>query len=116
MRERDLFIAEFARMRDNESRRQLKEVIEWLGASKRTTIDHAEFSRRRKLVLGTGRWLLEHDKVINWINPQVVPPSSVLWINGIMGAGKSAKLSVCSIFLMSDRQDDSSFSNSRSMQ
>jgi hypothetical protein len=85
--DRDTISAEFERIQKSETRRKCIEVIAWFGASKSTTSDHERFRRTRKVVPSSGHWLLGHEKVENWINPDVIPTSSILWISGTMGIG-----------------------------
>lgn len=68
-----------------EERSKYLQVLEWFSAARSTQEDHEEFRRARSQ--GTGDWILKEEKVRNWLEVDV-PESSILWINGIPGAGK----------------------------
>lgn len=59
-------------------------VSEWFSASPSTSEDQRVFGGTR--IKGSGDWILKDAKVQNWIEPET-PISSMLWLNGIPGAG-----------------------------
>jgi hypothetical protein len=63
------------------------EVLEWFSAAQSTLLDHDGFRRLRKQYAGSGEWILQDEKVQNWMKLET-PVSSVLWMNAIPGAGK----------------------------
>jgi hypothetical protein len=73
-----------------EEDRKYLAVLEWLSGANSTVLDHYTFRGRRTEYAGSGDWILKHEKVQNWMEPDT-PESSVLWINGIPGAGITAK-------------------------
>jgi hypothetical protein len=61
-------------------------VLTWFCAAQSTVSDHDNFRVARNPCSGSGGWILKHEKVQNWM--EMDPPmSSMLWINGIPGAG-----------------------------
>ncbi|KAL5330616.1 hypothetical protein ACEPPN_000135 [Leptodophora sp. 'Broadleaf-Isolate-01'] len=74
-----------------EERSKYLQVLEWFSAARSTQEDHEEFRRARSQ--GTGDWILKEEKVRNWLEVDV-PESSILWINGIPGAGKTILASI----------------------
>ncbi|XDG08565.1 hypothetical protein ABKA04_008180 [Annulohypoxylon sp. FPYF3050] len=72
-------------------------VMQWIAAS-RFILDHeALCSIREEQFKDTNRrtaqWVLQHDELKAWIASQV-PKSSILWLSGIAGVGKSILTSV----------------------
>lgn len=60
-------------------------VLNWFSAAQ-TASDHENFCRTRNSYVGSGDWILKHEKIQNW--KEMDPPiSSILWLNGIPGAG-----------------------------
>jgi hypothetical protein len=90
----DRIFAEFERIQNSETQRKCREVIAWFGASMSTTLDHERFRSTRNVVPSSGHWLLGHEKVENWINPDIIPTSSILWISGTMGIGMFAPVTL----------------------
>ncbi|TVY15598.1 Vegetative incompatibility protein HET-E-1 [Lachnellula arida] len=66
-------------------------VLQWLSAAPSTLEDHNTFHGIR--CNGSGDWILKHEKVQNWRELET-PVSSILWLNGIPGAGKTILASV----------------------
>jgi hypothetical protein len=61
-------------------------VLNWFCAAQSTASDHDNFRAARSPCSRSGEWILKHEKVQNW--RELDPPiSSILWINGIPGAG-----------------------------
>ncbi|KAG4441876.1 hypothetical protein IFR05_002617 [Cadophora sp. M221] len=69
-----------------DERSKYLQVLEWFSAARSTQEDHNEFRGARSY--GTGDWILKEEKVQNWLEVDV-PEFSILWINGIPGAGKT---------------------------
>jgi hypothetical protein len=65
-------------------------VLEWFSGADSTVLDHDTFRGIRSQYAGSGDWILKDEKVQNWMEPDT-PESSVLWINGIPGAGRPSK-------------------------
>ena len=61
-------------------------VVNWLSAAD-AALDHEDFAAKRHYVPDSGRWILEEQKIKDWLDPMEssVP---IFWINGIPGAGK----------------------------
>lgn len=78
---------EFERIEKAESQKKYLAVMEWTTCSKNMA-DHKSFGETRRDYLGSANWILSHDKVQNWIG-NTTPVSSILWMNGIPGAGLS---------------------------
>jgi hypothetical protein len=71
--------------KDERDRKYLA-LLDWFSAAQTTTSDHDEFRGTRSPYRGSGEWILKHEKVQNW--REMDPPvSSILWVNGIPGAG-----------------------------
>ena len=61
-------------------------VLEWFSAAQSTVLDHHNFCDIRNKYAGSGDWILKTEKVQDWIEHDT-PISSILWLNGIPGAG-----------------------------
>jgi hypothetical protein len=85
--DRNKILTEFEKIQEDISQRRCIDVVEWLGASKSTTVDHYGYCRVREQYPKSGQWILGQEHMKNWIDPDVLPPSSILWLTGIMGAG-----------------------------
>jgi hypothetical protein len=85
--DRNKFMAGFEKIQEYRNQTRYTSIIEWLGASKSTVVDHYEYCRVREQNPESGQWILGHENMENWIDPDVLPPSSILWLTGIMGAG-----------------------------
>lgn len=103
----ELFIEQYKRDVEDRSRslekqqeeeqwKKYVEILEWFSASKSTEADHAIFQEARSPE--TGEWILEDEKVQNWLELDV-PQSSIIWINGIPGAGQSYPIDPFASFL-----------------
>jgi hypothetical protein len=93
--------ADFQRRAQEEERRQHIAVRTWLSPANAITYQERYLSICEDHP-ATGRWLLEHDRMREWLHDH--SHSSVLWINGIPGAGSlpsslCAIICRCSIFL-----------------
>ncbi|KAF2128362.1 C2H2 domain-containing protein [Dothidotthia symphoricarpi CBS 119687] len=71
-----------------EQQKKLRAVKEWLAVGQQIHQDHVSFCDIRKQYSSTARWILKHEFVKDWMGADV-PPTPVLWINGIPGAGKT---------------------------
>ena len=72
---------------ENERRQKnYKEALEWISGAD-TNLDHESACAARSEYPGSGRWILKHSKLQNWKEANE-PVSSILWLNGIPGAGK----------------------------
>jgi hypothetical protein len=58
-------------------------ILDWL--SKQPYIQHHN-SAKRNIMEGTGAWLLKDDLLLDW---QRSSTSSILWLHGIPGSGKT---------------------------
>jgi hypothetical protein len=75
------------RRSENERRQKnYKEALEWISGAD-THLDHESACAARSEYPGSGRWILKHSKQQNWKEADE-PVSSILWLNGIPGAGK----------------------------
>jgi hypothetical protein len=61
-------------------------ILHWFSAAQSTTADHENFRETRTPYAGSGNWILKHEKIQNW-REMDTPISSILWVNGIPGAG-----------------------------
>lgn len=62
-------------------------VLEWIAAAHTTKHDHDLYCSTRREYRRSGEWILRDERVQNWKECDI-PISSVLWLNGIPGAGK----------------------------
>src|ERR1700760_2774636 len=87
--DRNKIFAEFEKMQEDRSQKRCTDIYKWLGASTSTTVDHDGYCRVREQNPSSqcGQWIFGHENMENWIDPDVLPPSSILWLTGIMGAG-----------------------------
>jgi hypothetical protein len=69
-----------------EMNRKYLGVLEWFSAAQSTVQDHQTFRDIRSKYAGSGDWILKDEKVQNWMGLDI-PVTSVLWLNGIPGAG-----------------------------
>jgi hypothetical protein len=49
-------------------------------------VDHQKFREIRTLYAGSENWIVKYEKIQNWRHMDT-PVSSILWVNGIPGAG-----------------------------
>ena len=70
-----------------EHQRNYADVQSWIAASS-PLYDHEQACAKRKEEYQSGEWLLQKSPVIDWKDSDT-PDSSLLWLNGIPGAGKS---------------------------
>lgn len=75
-------------MVENEKVKKIKSVKEWLATGSQAQQDHEEFLAVRKEYPSTGRWILKHESITNWMDADV-PTTPITWMTGIPGAGKS---------------------------
>jgi hypothetical protein len=75
--------ADFQRRRQEEERRGRMAVRSWLSAAN-TDADQERYTEFRKDYPGSGHWLLADGRMRDWFDGS---SASVLWINGIPGAG-----------------------------
>ncbi|KAF2114940.1 C2H2 domain-containing protein [Lophiotrema nucula] len=68
-----------------ERQKKVTAIKEWLGVGAQSTEDHAYFLSVRKGYPTTGRWILKHELVQNWMNADIADPP-ILWMTGIPGA------------------------------
>ena len=74
------------KQQEEESLKKYLEVIDWIAAAETIKLDHESFCSIRSEYRGSGEWILKHEKVQNWKEADT-PVSSILWLNGIPGAG-----------------------------
>ncbi|KAI1451390.1 putative zinc finger protein [Annulohypoxylon moriforme] len=72
---------------------RLHHVYNWLKAFN-VQNDQDDFSKVRAKYPGTGRWLLENTVFKEWFHPQYATIPPLLWLNGILGAGKTVLTSL----------------------
>ncbi|KAG0649191.1 Vegetative incompatibility HET-E-1 [Hyphodiscus hymeniophilus] len=77
----------------NERERQYLATLDWFSAAQSTTADHESFRNIRAPYTGSENWILKDEKIQNW-REMDTPVSSILWMNGIPGAGKTILASV----------------------
>jgi len=70
-----------------EHRKKKKAVKEWLAVGSQPQQDHENYGETRREFPSTGRWILKHEFVKDWIEADN-PPSPLLWLTGMPGAGK----------------------------
>ncbi|KAK8068838.1 hypothetical protein PG994_005454 [Apiospora phragmitis] len=73
---------------DEQTLRQIRDVHNWLRPTN-VDIDQAALLEARADYPGTGQWLLENTLFKEWFDPQFPTIPTLLWINGIPGAGKT---------------------------
>lgn len=66
--------------------RKYRDVLNWFSAANSTIQDHYLFRSIRSQHAGSGDWILKDERVQNWMKFDIAV-SSVLWLNGIPGAG-----------------------------
>jgi hypothetical protein len=72
-------------LEETESEKKYIAVMEWISGAN-TKLDHESFRDIRHEYPGSGDWILKHEKIQNWKEADT-PVSSILWLNGIPGAG-----------------------------
>lgn len=87
---REMFEAQETSRKD-ESRVTIKR---WLSDSIDESIDHNRFRKIRDEFPDAGSWILQDPKIKDWMNNET-PKSSLLWINGKLGAGMCSNLQSC---------------------
>lgn len=74
--------------RDQEERTQRTAAVkEWLAAAPSNQEDHERFCMTWRTSEAHGSWILKNEKISNWRKADT-PVSSLLWLNGIPGAGQ----------------------------
>lgn len=68
-----------------EQLRSFKAVIEWIAGPQVVHV-HESHQETRKECPGSGEWILKHRVIQDWIYSEP-PLSSIVWMNGIPGAG-----------------------------
>lgn len=68
---------------DKLDRDQRREILHWLST---VPCESQHQEAARKVVKGTGRWLLDRPELLDW---QMSSTSAIFWLHGIPGAGKS---------------------------
>jgi hypothetical protein len=68
-----------------ERARKYLTILDWFSAAQSITADHENFHEIRTLYT-SGNWILKHEKIQNW-REMDTSISSILWVNGIPGAG-----------------------------
>jgi hypothetical protein len=77
--------ADFQRRNEEEQRHRRITVRNWLSAAC-TDVDQEKGVTTREQSPGSGRWILQNSRIQGWFN-QELSSTSLLWINGIPGAG-----------------------------
>jgi hypothetical protein len=75
----------------DESDKKKRRVLEWLATESRAQVDHENFLAVRNEYPNTGRWILKHESISNWLTADV-PNTPMLWLTGIPGAGEPETL------------------------
>ena len=78
---------------------QLKRILDWLSTVRQNRHHDAA---QRDILRSSGRWLLEHPDYQDWRDST---NSSVLWIHGLLGTGKTKLVSVVIESLMNSSED-----------
>ncbi|KAL2850313.1 hypothetical protein BJY01DRAFT_261588 [Aspergillus pseudoustus] len=81
---------------EEDKRKQTRylEVVDWIAGAE-TETKHNDICRDLRSYPGSGTWILKNDKVKNWLSPDPdQSASSILWINGRPGTGKTYLASV----------------------
>ena len=87
-RDRLQLIEHIENVEEAESQKKYTAVMEWISSPQTKGYHeiHESFCKTRREYPGTGDWILKHEKVQNWKEAET-PVSSILWLNGIPGAG-----------------------------
>ncbi|OJJ43210.1 hypothetical protein ASPZODRAFT_103600 [Penicilliopsis zonata CBS 506.65] len=85
--DRDRIFDEFRRGYNSQREQEYISAVQWISAPQ-MILDHEAFCEVRKECAGSGDWILQHHIIREWrdIDP---PVSSIVWMNGIPGAGKT---------------------------
>jgi Cdc6-like AAA superfamily ATPase len=75
--------------RDEKNEQRFRELRTWLQGA---DFEHDHDTLRRAQLPGTGRWLFENTQFKRWFDP--LSTYSLLWMNGLPGAGKSVLASM----------------------
>ncbi|KAH8668496.1 hypothetical protein BX600DRAFT_257795 [Xylariales sp. PMI_506] len=103
-------VERFGEFHQEEAKKQGEQfdiVLGWLSNSVDTT--HSDRCLARESHPETCEWIMDHDAVKNWMQASD-PTHSILWINGIMGSGKSTLVSYLIEKCMSHSWVDKKFS------
>ncbi|OAP56381.1 hypothetical protein AYL99_09560 [Fonsecaea erecta] len=73
-------------------KRQRSAICEWI-AGNSTYDSHERAQRDRRDYAQTGLWIIQNEKVSSWLSDDL-PRSSMLWVHGIPGAGKTVLASI----------------------
>ncbi|KAF2736998.1 C2H2 domain-containing protein [Polyplosphaeria fusca] len=80
-------------MIEEERSKKIKAIKEWLATGSQAAVDHERFLAVRQKYPNTGRWILKHETIDNWMHADV-PATPLVWMNGIPGAGKTVLASI----------------------
>lgn len=67
-------------------KKEIDEVQGWVGGAESYT-QHQDICRDRNSYRGSGSWILDQEKVQDWLSTDLEEYSSLLWINGHPGTG-----------------------------
>jgi hypothetical protein len=81
-RDREKLLDDVDRSENDRLLKNYREVLEWISGAD-TNLDHEAACNARNEYSGSGHWILEHPKIQNWKEAD----ASILWLNGIPGAG-----------------------------
>jgi hypothetical protein len=84
-RDRVKTLDQLDRLEETEGQKRYVAVMEWVLGGQ-TKLDHDSACDARSEYPGSGRWLLKNPELENWKEADT-PVSSILWLNGIPGAG-----------------------------
>ncbi|KAM7210397.1 hypothetical protein V8F06_014214 [Rhypophila decipiens] len=71
------------------SDQERSKVVSWIQQETNPTVNHNAACGLRKKEDNTGEWILRMSEWDSWLDSNTMPPSRLLWIHGIPGAGKT---------------------------
>lgn len=72
-----------------EQEHKLRVVIQWLAVGQQSQQDHDIYRQIRSDYSTTTHWIVQNEHIKQWLDDAAVPPTPVLWMHGIPGAGTS---------------------------
>lgn len=92
----------------DEHNKKATRVKEWLATGAQSIYDHERFLAEREPYPSTGRWILDHEIISDWMNAEV-PASPIVWMTGMPGAGKPSISVVMLLCLLIDNIREDNF-------
>ncbi|KAF1361979.1 C2H2 domain-containing protein [Lizonia empirigonia] len=68
---------------------KLRVVTQWLAVGQQSQQDHDIYRQIRSDYSTTTHWIVQNEHIKQWLDDAAVPPTPVLWMHGIPGAGTS---------------------------